>query len=146
MIHYLESLKNRGLPSWTYQLSAEQCRIFLRAIVAGFQQFRRPYSACSPGIASIVTSSRQMVSDLSQLCLHSGYSSRSWATQTGYKIDIHYQQIAPEIGSVECQEKLYDYKGPVYCLSVPSEVFMVRNNGKCVWTGNSVGHVDQTQL
>jgi hypothetical protein len=28
-------------------------------------------------------------------------------------------------------------KEPVFCLSVPSEIFMVRRNGKMVWTGNS---------
>ena len=34
-------------------------------------------------------------------------------------------------------ETIYDYKGPVYCLEVSSEIFMVRRNGKAVWTGNS---------
>jgi hypothetical protein len=34
-------------------------------------------------------------------------------------------------------ERLYDYKGTVYCVSVPNEVFYVRQNGKSVWTGNS---------
>ena len=34
-------------------------------------------------------------------------------------------------------EEVYDHTGPVYCLQVPSEVFMVRRNGKAVWTGNS---------
>jgi hypothetical protein len=28
-------------------------------------------------------------------------------------------------------------KEPVFCLSVPNEIFMVRRNGKMVWTGNS---------
>ena len=34
-------------------------------------------------------------------------------------------------------EKVYDYEGSVYCISVPNEVFYVRRNGKAVWTGNS---------
>ena len=34
---------------------------------------------------------------------------------------------------------VYDFKGAVYCLSVPNQVFMVRKNGKPVWTGNSRG-------
>ena len=34
-------------------------------------------------------------------------------------------------------EQVYDYTGPVYCISVPNEVFYVRQNGKPVWTGNS---------
>jgi DNA-directed RNA polymerase II subunit RPB2 len=34
-------------------------------------------------------------------------------------------------------EKWVPYIGKVYCLSVPSEVFYVRQNGKGVWSGNS---------
>ena len=79
-----------------------------------------------------------MASDLAQLCLHGGYCSRSCVTQTGYKVEIYREKIVPDIGgSEEYKEKSYEYQGPVYCLSVPNEVFMVRNNGKCVWTGNS---------
>jgi hypothetical protein len=37
------------------------------------------------------------------------------------------------------EERVYDYEGPVYCLRVRTEVFMVRRNGKAVWTGNSRG-------
>ena len=36
-------------------------------------------------------------------------------------------------------ERVYNYKGAVYCISVSTEVFMVRRNGKSVWTGNSRG-------
>jgi DNA-directed RNA polymerase beta subunit len=33
-----------------------------------------------------------------------------------------------------------DFRGKVYCLRVPSEVFLVRRNGKCSFTGNSSRH------
>jgi RNA polymerase Rpb2, domain 7 len=33
--------------------------------------------------------------------------------------------------------KFLNYKGPVYCLKIPGETFLVRRNGKYVWTGNS---------
>ena len=32
------------------------------------------------------------------------------------------------------------YTGKVYCIEVPSHVFMTRSQGKCVWTGNSSRH------
>ena len=35
------------------------------------------------------------------------------------------------------EDELYDYEGAVYCLTVSSEIFLVRKNGKPVWTGNS---------
>nr|ALO20847.1 beta subunit of RNA polymerase [Chlamydomonas nivalis] len=34
-------------------------------------------------------------------------------------------------------DQLVYYKGPVYCLTVPNEVFYVERQGKAVWTGNS---------
>ena len=37
------------------------------------------------------------------------------------------------------KEFMYNFKGPVFCLQVSSEVFMVLKNGKSVWTGNSRG-------
>ena len=32
------------------------------------------------------------------------------------------------------------YKGNVYCIEVPTHVFLARRGGKCVWTGNSSRH------
>ena len=37
-------------------------------------------------------------------------------------------------------EVTYNFEGKVYCLRVPSEVFLVRRNGKCSFTGNSSRH------
>jgi DNA-directed RNA polymerase II subunit RPB2 len=37
-------------------------------------------------------------------------------------------------------EITHDFEGKVYCLRVPSEVFLVRRNGKCSFTGNSSRH------
>ena len=36
--------------------------------------------------------------------------------------------------------KISQYEGKVYCISVPSEVFLVRRNARIVWTGNSNRH------
>ena len=33
--------------------------------------------------------------------------------------------------------RVYNYNGVVICLEVPNETFLVRKNGKTVWTGNS---------
>lgn len=43
-------------------------------------------------------------------------------------------------------ERLYDYEGAVYCISVPNEVFYVRRDGKPVWTGNSRSNGPVVQL
>lgn len=44
------------------------------------------------------------------------------------------------------EEKMIDYKGPVFCLSVPNETFYVRRNGVPVWTGNSRSRGPRTLL
>jgi DNA-directed RNA polymerase beta subunit len=38
------------------------------------------------------------------------------------------------------KEEITNYSGKVYCLRVPTEVFLVRRNGRAVWTGNSSRH------
>jgi DNA-directed RNA polymerase beta subunit len=37
-------------------------------------------------------------------------------------------------------EAITSYSGKVYCLRVPTEVFLVRRHGRAVWTGNSSRH------
>jgi DNA-directed RNA polymerase II subunit RPB2 len=37
-------------------------------------------------------------------------------------------------------KRVEEFKGNVYCLSVPSEVFLIRRNGKCSFTGNCSRH------
>lgn len=51
-----------------------------------------------------------------------------------------YKNIQSEIITENCIEKLIDYIGKVYCLSVSTQIFYVRLNGKPVWTGNSTRH------
>jgi hypothetical protein len=44
------------------------------------------------------------------------------------------------IGSDKYSHSQEEYTGPVFCVEVPSHIFMVRMQGKCVWTGNSSRH------
>jgi len=37
-------------------------------------------------------------------------------------------------------EQIYNFSGKVYCIQVPSHIFMVRRNGLITWTGNSTRH------
>jgi hypothetical protein len=53
---------------------------------------------------------------------------------------IHINKVEDEYitsHDSEIIERVYDYEGAVYCISVPNEVFYVRRDGKPVWTGNS---------
>jgi DNA-directed RNA polymerase II subunit RPB2 len=51
---------------------------------------------------------------------------------------INYKNV--EVTLTNKKEKLYNYKGKVYCIEVSSHVFMFRQNNKCVWIGNCSRH------
>ena len=55
-------------------------------------------------------------------------------------IDVTYQGIDTEHFVKGGSGRLTRYSGKVYCISVPSEVFLVRRNGRIVFTGNSNRH------
>lgn len=54
--------------------------------------------------------------------------------------NVWYQGINQEYYVEKNSGKLEHYQGKVYCISVPSEVFLVRRNGRIVFTGNSNRH------
>lgn len=45
-----------------------------------------------------------------------------------------------EINPTNKKEEIYKYTGKVYCLQVPSHVFLVKQNNKNVWIGNCSRH------
>jgi ribosomal protein L37AE/L43A len=68
--------------------------------------------------------------------IHAGWSSIIEIIDNKYHVKINKNNnIIVNDGIIE--DKVYDYKGSVYCIEVPTEIFMVRKNGKAVWTGNS---------
>ena len=54
--------------------------------------------------------------------------------------NVWYQGINEEYFVEKNSGKLEKFTGKVYCISVPSEIFLVRRNGKIVFTGNSNRH------
>jgi hypothetical protein len=54
-----------------------------------------------------------------------------------YKQNIIYKNRKGDIKLTNKKEHFTDYSGKVYCLSVSSEIFLTRKDGKEVWTGNS---------
>lgn len=144
---------NKHLPEWVWQLSQDQCQKLIHAMILGDGTWRKDS-------VSYYTSSTRLADDFMRLCLHGGWSANKYvhipAGQEVYinerKVVNHYDVYRlsvikgknfPSVNHSHSQEQnvqeeeVYDYTGPVYCLQVPSEVFMVRRNGKPVWTGNS---------
>ena len=148
---------DKFLPEWVWSLNKEQCRLLLTSLELG-----DGYTSKSNN-RFYYTSSKRLCDDITRLALHAGYSThcrvpegRKSGTQTttkdgriitstrdGWVITIIKTKTEPEINhghknSQEGQsEEWVDYNGKVYCLSVRTGVFLCRQNGKPVWSGNS---------
>ena len=107
------------------------------------------------------TSSTKLADQFIQLCLHAGWCSNKIVhieaqasevyikgrkiinNHVIWKCSIIKHKMNPQVNHSHVKkqniqhESYEDYNGPVFCLSVPGEVFYVRRNGKSVWTGNS---------
>lgn len=150
---------NKFLPEWVFKLSQSQARILVESMVL------------SDGNAVIYsTKSTRLADQFSQLCLHAGWSAtktthiqKGDATQMNdsirivrnydlFRISVNKTRNNPEVNHPHYKKKdvkedeLYDYEGPVHCVEVEGNVFMVRRNGKPVWTGNSRSSGPYSQL
>jgi hypothetical protein len=152
---------NKYLPDWIWQLNKDQARLLIDSMMLGDGYI-------SKSSANLYyTSSERLANDLSRLCLHAGWSANfrkingREAGYTSYNnatkeyitsnadclcVTIIKTKLEPEInhGHSKTQngqsEEWIDYKGTVHCLTVSTGIFMVRENGKPVWTGNSNRH------
>jgi DNA-directed RNA polymerase II subunit RPB2 len=131
---------NTSMPSWVWKLSSKQVRILMKSMIAtnmtlGNNKYDNMFCVASERLAD----------DMMRLCIHAGWSGVKSLYKGGWKITISKKQNSPYANANSYRkekrhhESVYRYTGAVYCISVSSEVFMVRRNGKSVWTGNSRG-------
>ena len=148
---------NKSLPAWVWNLSQRQSKMLLEHMILGDGSTNPQGSVC------YYTSSDKLANDVMKLAIHSGWSgSRKLLRKAGYTTEIKGRPITmncdalcvrivktknePQVnhGHTKSQngqsEETYHYEGDVYCLEVQSHVFMVRQNGKNVWTGNCSRH------
>ena len=147
----------KQLPSWCFELSSEQSRILLESLCLGDGH----ETATS---LSYSTSSKKLRDDLQIIVQHAGYTSGFYkhveegstrvdssgriykANADNWHIQIRRKRLYPTLNHGHSttqggqREEIIQYSGKVYCISVPSQVFLVRRNGTIVWTGNSNRH------
>jgi DNA-directed RNA polymerase II subunit RPB2 len=148
---------NKSLPIWTKLLSARQSKILLNSMCLGDGHETETSLHYS-------TSSVKLRDDIQILSQHSGYTAyytsrydaghtatlkdgrNIVATETSWDIGIRRKRLYPTLNHGHTNEQngqteeITQFNGKVYCLRVPSEVFLVRRNGKCSFTGNSSRH------
>jgi len=148
---------NKYLPKWCFELSMEQSRVLLESMCLGDGH----ETATS---LSYSTSSRQLRDDIQIIVQHAGYTSGFFkhveegstrvdssgrvykANADNWHVQIRRKRLYPTLNHGHStkqggqSEEIIQYSGKVYCISVPSQVFLVRRNGTIVWTGNSNRH------
>jgi intein/homing endonuclease len=148
---------NKTLPIWTKLLSAQQSKILLNSMCLGDGHETETSLHYS-------TSSIKLRDDVQILSQHAGYTAyyvsrydaghtttlkdgrTITATETSWDIGIRRKRLYPTLNHGHRHEQngqieeITQFNGKVYCLRVPSEVFLVRRNGKCSFTGNSSRH------
>lgn len=156
IVHLCVDIQQKRLPKWCFNLSKIQSQKLVHSMQLGdgsINQFSNDSIYC--------TSSIGLADDLQRLCIHAGWSGNitKWietdskkifkckeaTNYTIWKISIIKNRNNPSVNGPNKSynnqtEYTYHYKGPVYCMRVSSEVFMIRKNGKAVWTGNSRGN------
>lgn len=151
---------NKYLPDWVWKLNKTQAQLLINSMMLGDGYLSKSNANL------YYTSSERLANDLSRLCIHAGWSShyrKINGREAGYTsylknnriiktnadslcVTIIKSKLEPEInhGHSKVQngqsEEWIDYKGTVHCLTVSTGIFMVRENGKPVWTGNSNRH------
>ena len=113
---------------------------------------------------SYSTSSIQLRDDIQVIVQHAGYTSGFFkhveegstridssgriykANADNWHVQIRRKRLYPTLNHGHSKkqggqtEEIIQYSGKVFCISVPSQVFLVRRNGTIVWTGNSNRH------
>lgn len=149
---------NKSLPNWVWKLSQSQSQILLEHMILGDGH------KCSNTSACYYTSSKKLADDVMRLAIHCGWSANvSTDRKAGYTCKIRGKTITSTNDSLcihinksnmSClepkinynpktkgrYESTYHYKGKVYCLEVPSHVFMIRQKGKVVLSCNCSRH------
>jgi DNA-directed RNA polymerase beta subunit len=149
---------NKYLPQWTKDLSPRQSKLLLEALCLGDGHE-------TTTSLHYFTSSIKLRDDVQIIAQHCGYTAyytaRSFpgdftelkdgrkitCTEIAWDIGIRRKRLYPTLnhghskeqnGQIERIEE--NFNGKVYCIRVPSEVFLVRRHGRCVFTGNSSRH------
>lgn len=102
------------------------------------------------GKITYTTTSKKLADQIQQLCLHCDKAAHisiqtnretSFGDKTLYVVSILQEHFKPEVNRnndyKSKTEWIMDWKGKIYCVTVPNGTLYVRRNGIPVWCGNS---------
>ena len=142
---------NKYIPDFIFELNSRQATILLSSLLSCNETAAvREQTKNTSNIQSYYTSSNKLADDIMRLAIHAGLSAKI-TTKNDNSIKtkcilINKCKNEPQINhshknSQNAQfEEIYYHKGKVYCLEIPSHIFMIRYNNKNVWSGNCSRH------
>lgn len=132
-----EHIKSKKtIPEWVYDLSQEQFEVFLSSVIDGDGSRKKRTDGGEP-TALMVYGIKKFLDQLQHACFIHGYRSFLTEYREGdWRLNITKNTIACIDNSVEHLEKR-NYRGIIWCATVPNGTLIVRRKGKAVITGNS---------
>jgi len=122
---------NNNIPDFVFELNSRQAKILLSSLLL-FSKTQEFY-----------TMSNKLANDVMKLAIHAGWSATIKQDEK-LCVSINKYKNEPHINNNTRQhEEIVYHKGKVYCLEVPSHIFMIRYNNKNVWTGNCSRHAQK---
>lgn len=142
---------NKFIPNWCYTLSKRQSALLLNGLLLGDGYYDKRHSSWE-----YYTGSKKLADGVQILAFMSGQTAqmsiknikgeevyikgiKTIRQSNQYRIYISNYKLnkEPIVGGATTDEKLIDFNGKVYCITVPNHVFLTRRNFTYVWTGNS---------
>ena len=126
----------KRVPRWILDATSDVVLRFWEAFVAGGGSIRKG------GGISIELCNKGLRDDCQEIAAKRGYRSTAGecVTTSGhkvYRLSVHGRKSSP-VEDRPSNRHVEQYSGKVYCLTVePSHTFLVRVQGRLMWTGNS---------
>jgi len=88
-----------------------------------------------------VSKSERLIDDLQEICIKLGIGCTKQNNSSFYRMETHRTKTKPAVNKWysrlrPCNFSFRNYKGKVYCVSVPKGLLLVRRNGKTSISGN----------
>ncbi len=143
---YLAKVSHDRLPAWHTRLDRRQAESLMFAFCKA--SVRRNVEECPlefihTHLKVCMTQHPALRDDIVTLAQLAGWGIDSYyeLTRPPWEYVVRFDRMFSGITKKHPgTERLEPYEGQVYCISVPSEVFLVRRNGRCVLTGNCSRH------
>ena len=125
----------KRLPEFVWTLSRKQMDVFLQALLDGDGSQIDAYNF------RYYTASKQLADDVQKLAICIGYSTIGYSRVREEKFLTYEVGITKKSRQLRINRRKHiakvPYNGKVYCLSVPTGVYLTRRNGKTAIQGNS---------